>query len=164
MRPARAVFAAAIALAVVACTDAPVAIEAPLLDANELIVSAEGVVVDPARRGLYAPPQAQLSVSAASGSDVILPSALATTMGLSNNIFPHSLLDMRYQQVFLGAEIGGPHTFRELCLRPDDQIGSQALVQQITLKLGPTTFGPSNIGLVFGANYSAPPTEARLLS
>lgn len=141
----------------VACQDSPTGTEETQQVSGDVVtVDRDGFAVGPVPR-TSAPPAVRLSVAASSG-DVILPAAYATKMGEANNTFPHAFANMRYQQVFLGSEIGGPRRFRELCLRFDDVFGGPAGVQQIALKLGPTNLDHTNLGTSFAGNYSAPPT------
>ncbi len=143
-----------------ACEEGPTDPEGlPPVSADVVTIDSEGVVHGPVPSTFVGPePQFSVVAGVAGSGGVVLPAALATTLGIGNNVFPHSERNMRYQQVFLGSEIGGPHTFRELCLRTDDQRARLALVQQIALKLGPTNLNPTNIGTGFDANYSTPPT------
>jgi hypothetical protein len=94
----------------------------------------------------------------ASGPGVVLPNAYTNMMGESNNTFPHAFGNMRYQQVFLGSELGGLRAVDGLCLRRDDFAGGPAGTQQLTVKLGPTQLDHTTLTPVFDANYSAPPT------
>lgn len=115
------------------------------------IVSASGPV-----------PHDRLSMSgdvtlAASGGQV-LPAAYANVMGENNNIWPHSGAHMRYQQVFLGSELG-IDKISGLCLRHDELFGGRLSSEHITVKLGPSELDNTNLSNVFDDNYSAPPTE-----
>jgi hypothetical protein len=143
-----------------ACEEVPTDPEGlPPVSVDLVAIDSEGVVHGPVQSTFVGPePQFSVMAGAIGSGDAVLPAALATMQGSSNNAFPHSERNMRYQQVFLGSEIGGPRTFRELCLRTDDERARPALVQQITLKLGPTNLNPTNIGTGFDANYSTPPT------
>ena len=98
-----------------------------------------------------------LSVAAAPNSSV-LPSAYAGVMGETNNSFPHTRSNLRYQQVFLGSDIVDP-TIVGVCLRKDDLFGGAAQTQTLTIKLGPTSLDYTNLTGSFDSNYSAPPTE-----
>lgn len=94
-----------------------------------------------------------------SSSGVVVPAAFEAAFASGENTFPHSWYDMRYQQVFVGSELGGPDTFRELCLRPAEELTEQAgLIRPLTIKLGPTDHTPASIGPDFDANYSSSPT------
>ena len=105
------------------------------------------------------PPAAIVSdvVTGASPGSV-LPSAFTSVMGTINNNFPHSFRNLRYQQVFLGSEIGDPNLIG-VCLRRDDLAGGAERTQTLTVKLGPTTLDYTSLGNTFDANYSASPTE-----
>jgi hypothetical protein len=90
---------------------------------------------------------------------VVLPTAYATKMGQLANTFPHAQFNMRYQQVFLGSEIGGPRVLTELCLRLDETYGGPAQVQTIELLLGQTPKNPADLVTTFTSNYgTTPPT------
>lgn len=89
---------------------------------------------------------------------VVLPNAYADMMGEANNTFGHAFPNMRYQQVFLGSELGGLRSIGGLCLRRDEFAGGPAITQQLTVKLGPTQLDNVTLTPVFDANYSAAPT------
>ena len=97
------------------------------------------------------------SISAVGGR--VLPAAFATQMADVNNSFPHARANMRYQQVFLGSELGDLEQIAGLCLRHDDTAAGPQLTQQLTIKLGPTQMDNTNLGNTFATNYSATPTE-----
>ena len=98
-----------------------------------------------------------ISVAAASGH--VMPAAYATMMGEVNNSWPHSRANMRYQQVFLGSELGDMQKIAGLCLRHDESFGGPQLTEQLTVKLGPTQLDNTNLGTAFDSNYSSTPTE-----
>jgi hypothetical protein len=100
---------------------------------------------------------APVEVSSASG--LVLPAAYASTMGEVNNIWPHSGTNIRYQQVFLGSELGDMDRIAGLCLRHDNAAAGRELTKQLTLRLGPTQLDNTNLGTTFSANYSDAPTE-----
>ena len=106
---------------------------------------------------------ASMAVAAAdaerSGAGVVLPNAYAFRMGNFNNRFPHAMHNMRYQQVFLGSELGGLRTVSGVCLRRDEFSGGAAQVQQLVVRMGPTSRDHNTLGPVFDANYSEAPTE-----
>lgn len=99
----------------------------------------------------------QLEAAAANG--VVLPAAYASVMGETNNSWPHARANMRYQQVFLGSELGTMDRIAGLCLRHDESFGGRQLTENLTVKLGPTQLNNTNLGNVFDSNYSAPPTQ-----
>lgn len=99
---------------------------------------------------------ADFTVAAAAAH--VLPAAYASMMGETNNFWPHSRANMRYQQVFLGSELD-IDKISGLCLRHDELFGGRAVTDHITIKLGPTQMDNTNLGNVFDENYSAPPTE-----
>ena len=43
-----------------------------------------------------------------SATEAVLPSAYTTVMGETNNNFPHSFKNLRYQQVFSGSDVVNP--------------------------------------------------------
>ena len=98
-----------------------------------------------------------VSVSASRGR--VLPAAYENVMGDVNNSWPHANRNMRYQQVFLGSELGSTDKISGLCLRHDELFGGPAVTEQISVKLGPTQMDHTNLSTTFDANYSAPPTE-----
>lgn len=124
-------------------------------------VDAEGRLVgptsEPSREVRW---EVRHQTSALTGSPgVVVPAAFEAVFASGENTFPHGWFDMRYQQVFVGTELGGPQTFRELCLRPAEELAEQEpLVRPLTIKLGSTDRTPANIGPDFDANYSSPPT------
>jgi len=83
----------------------------------------------------------------------VLPKAFTNTMGDGSNTYPQGRANMRYQQVFLGSEIGPSQTWTELCLRRDESAGGPAESQHITLIIGDTTLNQSNLGTNFDKNY-----------
>ena len=91
-------------------------------------------------------------------NEAVLPSAYASLMGETNNSFPHSQRNLRYQQVFMGSDIVDPMIVG-VCLRRDDLFGGGEITQTLTIELGPTSLDYTNLGTAFDANYSAPPTE-----
>ncbi|HEX6575259.1 MAG TPA: hypothetical protein VF042_09830 [Gemmatimonadaceae bacterium] len=90
---------------------------------------------------------------------VVLPAAYQSIMGEINNSWPHANANMRYQQVFLGSELGDADRISGLCLRHDELFGGREVTAQLAVKLGPTALDNTNLGLTFDDNYSAPPTE-----
>ena len=98
-----------------------------------------------------------VSVTASRGR--VLPAAYENVMGETNNSFPHANRNMRYQQVFLGSELGSTDRISGLCLRHDELFGGPGVTEQIAVKLGPTALDYTNLGTTFDDNYSAPPTE-----
>src|SRR5512141_2891166 len=98
------------------------------------------------------------AILASSPTEAVLPSAYTSIMGETNNTFPHSVRNLRYQQVFSGADVLNPEIVG-LCLRRDDLFGGDATTQTLTVKLGPTTLDYTNLGNNFDSNFSAPPTE-----
>ena len=98
----------------------------------------------------------EVAVSAALG--LVMPAAYASKMGETNNSWPHSRANTRYQQVFLGSELGGMERFAGLCLRHDELFPGRQLNEQLTIKLGPTQLDHTNLGTTFDTNYSDAPT------
>ena len=90
--------------------------------------------------------------------EAVLPSAYTSIMGETNNNFPHSFKNLRYQQVFSEADVLNPEIVG-LCLRRDDVFGGASVTQTLTVKLGPTSLDYTNLTNNFDGNYSAPPTE-----
>lgn len=90
--------------------------------------------------------------------EAVLPAAYTSIMGETNNSFPHSFKNLRYQQVFSGADVLNPEIVG-LCLRRDDAFGGASVTQTLTVKLGPTSLDYTNLSNDFDANYSATPTE-----
>lgn len=88
----------------------------------------------------------------------VLPAAYTAAMGETNNSWPHARANMRYQQVFLGAELGDLDRIAGLCLRHDELFGGRQLTEQLTVKLGPTLMDNTNLSNSFDANYSGTPT------
>ena len=110
-------------------------------------------------------PRVRADVSADAPSDLtiasvtphVLPAAYASIMGGTNNIWPHSRGNMRYQQVFLGSELD-MEKVDGLCLRHDELFGGRQSTDHLKIKLGPTQLDNTNLGMVFDDNYSAAPT------
>jgi len=97
-------------------------------------------------------------VTTSSAGGHVMPAAYASMMGEVNNIWPHARANMRYQQVFLGSELGMDR-ISGLCLRHDEALGGRQLTEHLTVKLGPTQLDNTNLGNTFDANYSDTPTQ-----
>ncbi len=123
---------------------------------GQLSVDAKGTVSGP-QRAPGVPSSVSLDVLG-TADGVVLPAALALTMGNGNNVYPLSYGPMRYQQVFLGTEVGSPRSIGGLCFRQDDVWPSVELRPHIVLKLGPTAADTTTLGLTFDQNYAAAPT------
>jgi hypothetical protein len=91
-------------------------------------------------------------------NEAVFPSAYSALMGETNNNFPHSQRNLRYQQVFLGSDVVDS-TIVGVCLRRDDVFGGSSITQTLAIKMGPTSLDYTNLGNSFDGNYSAPPTE-----
>lgn len=91
-------------------------------------------------------------------NEAVLPSGYTTIMGETNNSFPQTQMNMRYQQVFAGSDIVDP-TIVGLCLRRDDVFGGSQGTQTLTIKMGPSSLDYTNLTTNFDGNYSAAPTE-----
>lgn len=87
----------------------------------------------------------------------VVPAGYDAIMGGANNQIPHSWANVRYQQVFQGADLKDP-VLVGLCLRRDQFPGGTERTQTLAIKLGPTSLDHTNLGMTFDANYSAPPT------
>ena len=97
-------------------------------------------------------------VVGASATEAVLPSAYTSMMGETNNSFPHSVKNLRYQQVFAGSDVVNP-VINGLCLRRDDVVTGAERVQTLTILLGPTSLDYTTLGADFAANYSSAPTQ-----
>ena len=106
----------------------------------------------------FSTPTARLSVTTATAPEAVVPSGYTSVMGETNNSFPHTQKNLRYQQVFLGSDLSDP-TLVGVCLRRDDLFGGASVTQTLTIKLGPTSLDYTSLGTGFDANYSATPTE-----
>jgi hypothetical protein len=98
------------------------------------------------------------ALAASAPIEAVLPSGYTSIMGETNNSFPHSVRNLRYQQVFSGSDVVNP-LIVGLCLRRDDTFGSAQGTQILTIKLGPTSLDYTSLTTSFSGNYSAPPTE-----
>ena len=99
------------------------------------------------------------ALGGASPVEAVLPSSYANIMGESGNTFPHSMKNLRYQQVFSGSDVVNPEIVG-LCVRRDDAFGGGTqTTQTLSIKLGPTSLDHTTLGANFAANYSAAPTE-----
>jgi len=88
---------------------------------------------------------------------VVVPAGYDAVMGGTNNQVPHSWANVRYQQVFEGADLNDP-ILVGLCLRRDEAPGGTERTQSLTIKLGPTSLNHTNLTMAFEANYLVPPT------
>jgi hypothetical protein len=95
---------------------------------------------------------------AAAAVEAVMPSGYTSMMGETNNSFPHTQKNLRYQQVFSGSDVIDPNIVK-VCLRKDELFGGAGSTQTLTIKMGPTSLDYTNLGRNFDANYSAPPTE-----
>jgi hypothetical protein len=155
------------ALATAACSDTV----APASGGAFLPPSFDEVVGDGELEGssfgedpLEAIEETMFSLAAARGAGVapagfVVPADYQYQFGTTNNRFPYAQHDMRYQQVFLGSELGGLQTISALCLRKDDRSGGQAQTQQLTIRMGPTEYDHTNLTTAFDDNYSGRSTE-----
>lgn len=100
----------------------------------------------------------RLNVIAAAAPEAVLPSGYTSVMGETNNSFPHTQKNLRYQQVFLGSDLVDP-TLVGVCLRRDDLFGGASSTQTLTIKLGPTSLDYTTLTNSFDANFSDVPTE-----
>ena len=99
------------------------------------------------------------AIAVAIPTEAVLPSAYASVMGESGNTFPHSMKNLRYQQVFAASDVANPEIVG-LCLRRDDAFGGGTqTTQTLSIKLGPTALDYTTLGANFAANYSAAPVE-----
>ena len=100
------------------------------------------------------------AVTLSAQTEVVLPSALATTMGSTANRIPHARHQTKYQQVFLGSEIagGGSFVMTGLSLRMDEQFVGSAGTYDYTIRLGPTAKDHTNLTASFAGNFSGPAT------
>ena len=101
---------------------------------------------------------AESDFTTAASNGRVLPAAYAGTMGETNNSWPHARANMRYQQVFLGAELGDLDRIAGLCLRHDELFGGRQVAENLTVKLGPTLLNNTSLGNSFDTNYSGTPT------
>lgn len=125
-----------------------------------LVACAEsGSLMSPRESGVRFDVNTETDITATAVSGKILPAAYAITMGETNNSWPHARGNMRYQQVFLGTELGDMDRIAGLCLRHDELFGGRQLTENLTVKLGPTNLDHTNLGTTFDANYSSAPTQ-----
>ena len=90
------------------------------------------------------------------GTKVIVPAALAASFGNSNNNIPFSWTPTRYQQVFLGSEVGSPLPFVALTLRQDDQFSNfDAHKVDLAIWLGGSTFDHTTLTNTFDGNFNS---------
>jgi len=99
------------------------------------------------------------ALAVATPLETVLPSAYTSVMGESGNTLPHSMKNLRYQQVFLGSDVVNPEIVG-LCLRRDDAFGGGTeTTQTLSIRLGPTALDHTTLSANFAANYSSAPTE-----
>ena len=88
---------------------------------------------------------------------VVLPTAMTTKVGNSNNYYGVGRANMRYQQVFTGSQVGTVRRFVGHSLRArarTDSGGSQTL----EIKVSSTTYSPSTITGTFNTNITSKQT------
>lgn len=90
------------------------------------------------------------------GAKAIVPSAVAASFGNTNNNIPFSWQPTRYQQVFLGSELGSPLPFVALQLRQDDQFSNfDAHKVDLAIWLGGSTYDHNSITNTFDGNFNS---------
>ena len=147
-----------IAVFTYACSESPIKVSESMSSDTVVSGSTEGFAPETGLTPSYGlAPEISIQ-SSLNGNALVLPDAMASVMGDRYNFIPHANPQIRYQQVFSGSEVGGSQIITGFCLRSDNLRTSDRLVQQLTVKLGPTNFNPATIGSVFDNNYSAPPT------
>ncbi|MFI5394192.1 MAG: hypothetical protein ACHQ9S_01555 [Candidatus Binatia bacterium] len=93
---------------------------------------------------------------------VVVPETQATVEGNSENAFPFNcsllaLASQRYQQVYLGSEVGSGSITR-IAFRPDSLIPSAfapTTIPGVTITLSSTTAAPDSLSAIFAANVGA---------
>lgn len=123
------------------------------------VIPTAGSAEELGEQAASAPSDEAAPPSATQQEGVVLPNAYTNMMGESNNTFPHAFANMRYQQVFLGSELGTVRAVGGFCLRKDQFFGGPQGTQQLTVKMGPTALNHLTLTPVFDANYSASPVQ-----
>lgn len=87
---------------------------------------------------------------------VVVPSAYAGKWGESANYYPHGRPNIRYQQVFLGSEVGS-RTIGGVSFRLDETYGGAAGSFPVTITLGHTTKTPATLDTssTFASNFNS---------
>ena len=92
----------------------------------------------------------------ATGADLFLPASLASSFGNVNNNIPLSWTPTRYQQVFLGSEIGTGVVVVGIGLRQDNQFsGYEGRQINLEVSLGGTTFDHTSLSTSFTGNFNS---------
>ena len=86
----------------------------------------------------------------------ILPAAMRTSMGNSDNRYGVAQANMRYQQVFNGAEIGQVRVLTGHSLRQRKAWTGGA--QTLEIKISSTTYTPATLTTTFNTNITSPQT------
>ncbi len=102
-------------------------------------------------------------------ADAIVPGSLAAVEGNTNNGFPfnvfnHSFLSMRYQQVYAASEFGlDPIYIEAMLFRPDSDTGNafSTSFTSVQVNLSTTPLGPDTLSPTFAANVGPNDTIVR---
>jgi hypothetical protein len=89
------------------------------------------------------------------GTNHVVPAAMAQAFGGSNNIIPFTASPMKYQQVFLGADLPVPFRMAGLSLRQDESGAGHRVIVDLEIHVGFTTRTPQTIGATFADNFDA---------
>jgi hypothetical protein len=92
------------------------------------------------------------------GANHVVPAAMANAYGASNNSIPFTWSPIRYQQVFLGADLPAAFTAGALALRQDNggPLG-QAITVDLEIQAGFTSLTPQTLNTTFAANFDSGP-------
>jgi hypothetical protein len=91
----------------------------------------------------------------------VVPAAYANAMGNSNNYYPFGRSNMRYQQVFLGAEFGAPKVLQGFALRQTSTTtGRPGGQQTIEVLLGVTTLTHATLTSTYASNFDSGPATS----
>jgi len=90
------------------------------------------------------------------GANHVVPAAMASAFGGSNNSIPFTWSPVRYQQVFLGTDLPVAFTAAGLALRQDNGGPiAQGITVDLEIQAGFTTRTPQTMNTTFAANFDS---------
>lgn len=102
-----------------------------------------------------------LSSTMVSDSEAILPNFFADQLGGASNAIPFGFggRQTRYQQLFLGSEVGANRVITSLCFRLNTVFDLTGGTADILVKLGTSDRGLQDLSSTFDDNFLTPPVQ-----
>lgn len=90
------------------------------------------------------------------GANHVVPATMANAFGGSDNSMPFTWSPMRYQQVFLGADLPTAFTMAGLSLRQNERGPiAHGVTVDLEIQVGYTTRSPQSLSTTFAANFDS---------